>query len=122
MEWHAPGGVIHGSIDASDSHMTIVQKLISSKLLSMRETASANDEETIAAALAKLVGARKLLLAGVGASSLVAKDFSYKLLKLGRTVLLNSDNHKWYLNKMDPEEAKARQERQEEFKERYEKD
>jgi DNA-binding MurR/RpiR family transcriptional regulator len=93
MEWHAPGGVIHGSIDASDSHMTIVQKLISSKLLSMRETASANDEETIAAALAKLVGARKLLLAGVGASSLVAKDFSYKLLKLGRTVLLNSDSH-----------------------------
>lgn len=92
-EWHAPSGVIHGSIDSSDSQMTVVQKLVSSKLQSMRETAAANSEETINAALEKLVGARKLLLAGVGASSLVAKDFSYKLLKLGRTVLLNSDNH-----------------------------
>lgn len=93
LEWHAPGGVIHGSIETSDSYVTIVQKLIGSKLLSMRETSSANNEEAVGAALAKLSSARKVLLAGVGASSLVAADFSYKLLKLGRTVLLNSDSH-----------------------------
>lgn len=93
MEWHPPGGMIHGSIDVNDNHMTVVQKLISSKLLSMRESAAANSEEAINAALEHLVRARKLLLAGVGASSLVAEDFSYKLLKLGRTVLLNRDNH-----------------------------
>ncbi|MCW5719772.1 MAG: MurR/RpiR family transcriptional regulator [Devosia sp.] len=93
LEWHAPGGVIHGTIDASDSYVTILQKLIGSKLLSMRETSSANNEEAVDAALAKLSSARKVLLAGVGASSLVAADFSYKLLKLGRTVLLNSDSH-----------------------------
>jgi DNA-binding MurR/RpiR family transcriptional regulator len=29
----------------------------------------------------------------VGASSLVAKDFSYKLLKLGRMALIDSDSH-----------------------------
>ncbi|MBN2560473.1 MAG: hydroxylamine oxidoreductase [Phycisphaerae bacterium] len=33
--------------------------------------------------------------------------------------VLNSANHSWYLNKMDPEEQKARQQRQEEFKKRY---
>ncbi|ODT82625.1 MAG: RpiR family transcriptional regulator [Pelagibacterium sp. SCN 64-44] len=93
LEWHAPSGVIHGSIDASDSYLTIVQKLIGSKLLSMRETSSANNEAAVEATLDTLVGARKLQLAGVGASSLVAKDFSYKLLKLGRVVLLNSDSH-----------------------------
>jgi DNA-binding MurR/RpiR family transcriptional regulator len=93
LEWHAPGGVIHGTIDGGDSYMTILQKLIGSKLLSMRETSAANTEQTIEAALAVLGNARKVQLAGVGASSLVARDFSYKLLKLGRTVLMDSDSH-----------------------------
>lgn len=34
--------------------------------------------------------------------------------------VLNSENHRWYLNKMDPAEAEARKKRQEEFKARYE--
>jgi DNA-binding MurR/RpiR family transcriptional regulator len=93
QEWQAPAGIIHGTIDASDSYMTILQKLIGSKLLSMRETSAVNDERTIDQALDILVTARRIQLAGVGASSLVARDFSYKLLKLGRTVLLDSDNH-----------------------------
>lgn len=93
LEWHTPGGVIHGSIDASDSYVTILQKLIGSKLLSMRETLAANNEQTIDLALDALVNARKIQLAGVGASSLVAKDFSYKLLKVGRTALIDSDSH-----------------------------
>ena len=33
--------------------------------------------------------------------------------------VLNSVNHRWYLNKMDPAELKARQERQAEFQNRY---
>ncbi|WP_196258099.1 MurR/RpiR family transcriptional regulator [Pelagibacterium limicola] len=93
LEWQAPGGIIHGTIEASDSYVTILQKLIGSKLLSMRETLAANNESTIDAALDALVNARKVQLAGVGASSLVAKDFSYKLLKLGRMVLIDSDSH-----------------------------
>lgn len=93
QEWHTPPGVIHGSIDASDSYMTILQKMIGSKLLSMRETMAANPEQTIEATLNALVKARRIQLAGVGASSLVARDFSYKLLKIGRTVLLDNDSH-----------------------------
>lgn len=93
QEWHAPAGVIHGTIEASDSYMTILQKLIGSKLLSMRETMAANGEETIDAVLDALASAPRIQLAGVGASSLVARDFSYKLLKLGRTVLLDNDSH-----------------------------
>ncbi|KKB10165.1 MurR/RpiR family transcriptional regulator [Devosia chinhatensis] len=93
LEWHTPGGVIHGTIDSSDSYVTILQKLIGSKLLSMRETLAANNEQAIDAVVEALVSARKVQLAGVGASSLVAKDFSYKLLKLGRVVLIDSDTH-----------------------------
>jgi hypothetical protein len=32
---------------------------------------------------------------------------------------LNSENHRWYLNKMDPEEQRPRQQQTEEFQERY---
>jgi len=93
QEWQAPAGIIHGTIDASDSYMTILQKLIGSKLLSMRETSAVNGEKTIDQALDALAKARRIQLAGVGASSLVARDFSYKLLKLGRSVLLDNDSH-----------------------------
>lgn len=93
QEWHTPPGVIHGSIDATDGYMTIVQKMIGSKLLSMRETMAANPEQHVEAVLDLLLSARRVQLAGVGASSLVARDFSYKLLKIGRTVLLDNDSH-----------------------------
>ncbi len=33
--------------------------------------------------------------------------------------ILNSPNHRWYLNKMDPAEAARRKKSAEEFKERY---
>ena len=93
QEWQAPAGVIHGSIGASDSYMTIMQKLIGSKLLSMRETMAANSEQTIDRALSAVLDARRIQLAGVGASSLVARDLAYKLQKVGRVVLLDNDSH-----------------------------
>jgi DNA-binding MurR/RpiR family transcriptional regulator len=93
QEWQVPPGMIHGSIEAGDGYATIQQKLISSKILSIQETVAVNSEETIDRVLDALVKARRIHLAGVGASSLVARDFSYKLLKLGRMVLLDSDSH-----------------------------
>ena len=93
QEWQVPPGWIHGSIEASDGYATIRQKLISSKILSIQETVAVNSEETIDRVVDALAKARRVHLAGVGASSLVARDFSYKLLKLGRMVLLDSDSH-----------------------------
>jgi DNA-binding MurR/RpiR family transcriptional regulator len=93
QEWQVPPGMIHGSIEAGDSYATIRQKLISSKILSIQETVAVNSEQTIDRVLDALAKARRIHLAGVGASSLVARDFSYKLLKLGRMVLLDNDSH-----------------------------
>ena len=41
--------------------------------------------------------------------------------KLGQKLeeVLNSANHRWYLNKMDPDELRERKKRQEEFQKRY---
>lgn len=93
QEWHVPAGMIHGSIEVGDSYLVILRKLIGSKLLSMQQTVAANTEQEIGKALEALNGARRIHLAGVGASSLVARDFSYKLMKLGRNVRHDSDSH-----------------------------
>ncbi|RUU47112.1 MurR/RpiR family transcriptional regulator [Mesorhizobium sp. M6A.T.Ce.TU.002.03.1.1] len=93
QEWQVPAGVIHGSIEVGDSFQIILKKLTGSKLLSMQQTVAANSERIISRALEMLDRARRIHLVGVGASSLVARDFSYKLMKLGRHVLHDSDSH-----------------------------
>ncbi|UCI32399.1 MurR/RpiR family transcriptional regulator [Mesorhizobium sp. B4-1-4] len=92
-DWQVPAGVIHGSIEVGDGFPVILKKLIGSKLLSMQQTIAANSERIISRTLELLDGARRIHLVGVGASSLVARDFSYKLMKLGRNVVYDSDSH-----------------------------
>lgn len=92
-QWQVPAGMIHGSIEVGDSYLVVLRKLIGSKLLSMQQTVAANTEQDIGKALEMLDGAGRIHLAGVGASSLVARDFSYKLMKLGRNVLHDADSH-----------------------------
>ncbi len=93
QKWKIPAGVIHGTIELGDSYLTILQKLIGSKLQAMQQTIAVNNEQAIGAALMCLDDSRRIHLAGVGASSLVARDFSYKLMKLGRNVLHDCDSH-----------------------------
>ena len=93
QEWQAPAGMIHGTIEVGDGYLTILQKLLGSKMQAMQQTISVNNETNIEKALEALHDARRIHLAGVGASSLVARDFSYKLMKLGRNVLHDSDSH-----------------------------
>lgn len=93
QQWQVPAGMIHGTIEVGDGYMTILQKLIGSKLQSMQQTIAVNNEQDIGKALTALNAARRIHMAGVGASSLVARDLSYKLMKLGRNVLHDSDSH-----------------------------
>lgn len=93
QEWRVPTGMIHGTIDAGDNLVTIQQKLVASKVSAMQQTMQVNSEEAVTAAVNALAAARRIHLAGIGASSLVARDFSYKLLKLGLMVLMDSDTH-----------------------------
>lgn len=92
-QWHAPAGMVHGSIERGDGYMTVLQKLVASKLASMQQTMSINAEQTIGDVLDRLDKADRIHLAGVSASALVARDFAIKLMKLGRNVLHDSDSH-----------------------------
>ncbi len=93
QEWRVPSGMIHGTIEAGDNFVTIQQKLVASKVSAMQQTMQVNAEEAVMQTVTALASARRIHLAGIGASSLVARDFSYKLLKLGLMVLMDRDPH-----------------------------
>ncbi|MBB5210747.1 SIS domain-containing protein [Microbulbifer hydrolyticus] len=88
-----PQAAIHGDIAFDDDLATVAQKLISRKNLALSETVMANSEEALMQSAQALRGAKRILLFGVGASSLVARDLAYKLMKLGRSVLIEGDTH-----------------------------
>jgi DNA-binding MurR/RpiR family transcriptional regulator len=93
QQWQAPPGMVHGSIDRADGYVAVQQKLVAGKLAAMQQTMSVNSEQTVGRVLDLLDRADRIHLAGVSASSLVARDFAIKLMKLGRNVLHDSDSH-----------------------------
>lgn len=84
---------IHGDISADDDLDTVAHKLIARKTASLNESFRVNQQETLLTAIEQLAAAQRIIMAGVGASSLVARDFAYKLMKLGKSVLVESDSH-----------------------------
>ncbi|MCX8571481.1 MULTISPECIES: MurR/RpiR family transcriptional regulator [Hyphomicrobiales] len=93
QQWQAPPGMVHGSIDRTDGYVAVQQKLVAGKLAAMQQTMSVNSEQTVTRVLDMIDRAERIHLSGVGASSLVARDFAIKLMKLGRNVLHDSDSH-----------------------------
>lgn len=84
---------IHGSISRSDDMSVVMDKLLASKQSSLERTLILNDGKNIKSATSMLHHAGKIQIAGVGASSLVAKDLSYKLMKIGHAVHCEHDAH-----------------------------
>lgn len=84
---------VHGTIEASDDADATSAKLLASKMHAMRETLNVNPRVRLDAARDALNGAVRVQLSGVGASSLVARDFAYKLQKIGIMASFDSDSH-----------------------------
>lgn len=84
---------LHGKITLNDSLEQIAEKLLSSKLAVLTETKNLNEAIAIEQAVSLLKSAKRILICGVGGSALVAKDFSYKLQKLGMPAIAEPDGH-----------------------------
>lgn len=97
---------IHGDISASDELKTVAQKLVAHKARALTDTVDANSEANVILAVDAIAKARRIVIAGVGSSSLVAKDFAFKLMKLGKSVLAESDTHVQVANAacLDPQD------------------
>ncbi|MGE4802040.1 MurR/RpiR family transcriptional regulator [Yersinia hibernica] len=84
---------LHNQILSTDSLKTVGEKLLAEKAAALRATLDINSEQRLTEALAMLRAARRIILTGLGASGLVAKDLAYKLLKIGIMAVSETDMH-----------------------------
>lgn len=84
---------VHNQILSSDPLKAIGEKLLEEKQAALRATLDINSEQRLHNALEMLRTARRVILVGIGASGLVAKDFAFKLLKIGVMAVAESDMH-----------------------------
>ncbi len=90
---NSPPVTVHNQILSTDSLQVVGEKLLAEKQAALRATLDINGEPRLQIGLSMLSEARKIVLTGIGASGLVAKDLAYKLLKIGVTAIAESDTH-----------------------------
>ena len=89
----SPAPKLHGKITLNDSLEQIAEKLLSSKMAVLTETKNLNEALAVEQAVNLIKNAKRIALCGLGGSALVAKDFSYKLQKLGFAAIAEGDGH-----------------------------
>ena len=84
---------LHNQILSTDSLKIVGEKLLAEKVAALRATLDINNEQRLTEALEMLRSARRVILTGLGASGLVAKDLAYKLLNIGVMAVSEADMH-----------------------------
>ncbi|WP_044172248.1 MurR/RpiR family transcriptional regulator [Phytobacter massiliensis] len=84
---------VHNQIRGDDPLRVVGEKLIHENLSAMRASLDVNSEEKLRQAVEMLQGARRIVLTGIGASGLVARNFSWKLMKIGLNAVAEQDMH-----------------------------
>ncbi len=84
---------LHNEITIEDTIEVIAQKLLEEKIKAIRETTELIDYQAFTRIVELINNAQRIQLVGIGGSALVAKDFSYKLLKIGINTISELDTH-----------------------------
>jgi RpiR family transcriptional regulator, murPQ operon repressor len=84
---------LHNNITLDDTLQSTAQKLAQEKINALLDTTNNIDFIAFEKAIALLNGAEKIQIVGIGGSALVAKELSYKLLKIGLCGLSEVDSH-----------------------------
>ncbi|HGM5490553.1 TPA: MurR/RpiR family transcriptional regulator [Serratia fonticola] len=82
---------VHNQILSSDPLKAVGEKLLVEKQAALRATLDINSEQRLHSALEMIRTARRVILIGIGASGLVAKDFAFKLMKIGVMAVAEAD-------------------------------
>lgn len=85
--------IIHEKIKTDDSFEIIGRKIASENVSAINNTCEVTDFVELEKAVVMLSKANKIMLAGIGFSGIVAKDFCYKLLELGKHAMIEADTH-----------------------------
>ncbi|MER1978792.1 MurR/RpiR family transcriptional regulator, partial [Pseudocitrobacter faecalis] len=84
---------VHNQIRGDDPLRLVGEKLIKDNVAAMHASLDVNDEEKLLEAVNMLRGAKRIVLTGIGASGLVARNFSWKLMKIGLNAVAELDMH-----------------------------
>ncbi|MGP6488618.1 MurR/RpiR family transcriptional regulator [Duffyella gerundensis] len=84
---------VYNQILSDDSLKVVGEKLLTEKTAAIRATLDINSEQRLQEMLQLLKQAHRIVLVGIGASGLVAKDFSWKLMKIGLNAVAEQDMH-----------------------------
>lgn len=90
---HLNDNYIHNHIQKNDSAKTIMRKIAHENKNAIDSTIEINMHETFIETVKLLDTSNRIILLGIGASSLVAQDFTYKLLKLGKSAIFDPSSH-----------------------------
>ncbi len=88
-----PSMPVHNHIRGDDPLRLVGEKLIAEKLAAMHASLDINSEDKLLESVQMLRGARRIILTGIGASGLVARNFGWKLMKIGLNALIELDMH-----------------------------
>lgn len=85
------GKILNNRIELEDDIYSVNKKISGLNTQAINGTLELLEEDVFKEAISLLERADKVMVLGAGSSSLVAKDFAYKLLKLGKNVYSESD-------------------------------
>ncbi|MGM1297997.1 MurR/RpiR family transcriptional regulator, partial [Enterobacter hormaechei] len=97
---------VHNQIRGDDPMRLVGEKLIKENVAAMHATLDVNTEEKLLESVAMLRDARRIVLTGIGASGLVARNFGWKLTKIGYNAIVEQDMHALLatVQAMDPDD------------------
>lgn len=90
---HPQSVPVHNQIRGDDPLRLVGEKLIKDNVSAMHASLDINPEEKLRESIDLLRGARRIVLTGIGASGLVAQNFSWKLMKIGFNAVAEKDMH-----------------------------
>jgi DNA-binding MurR/RpiR family transcriptional regulator len=90
---HPQSVPVHNQIRGDDPLRLVGEKLIKDNVSAMHASLDVNTEEKLRESIDLLRNARRIVLTGIGASGLVAQNFSWKLLKIGFNAVVEKDMH-----------------------------
>lgn len=85
--------VIDSEIGLNDTLAEVCQKVSRENVKVIEDTYSILDMDELEKAVKMIAAAKRIMILGAGFSGVVGKDFSYKLLELGKNVVFESDFH-----------------------------
>lgn len=85
--------IMHEELKSTDSFEIIGKKVATENIRAVNNTYEITDFKELEKAVQAINSARKIMLAGVGFSGIVARDLYFKLMELGKVASFENDSH-----------------------------